>query len=79
MEQHGNMEIVNHSNGHRANLTFKPAGSNSKDLHRVEGIISDKSYVFVCIHNLSVYLSAKRIILIGRINCSTYMVSGRSL
>lgn len=43
MEQHGNMEIVNHSTGHRANLTFKPARSNSKDLHHVEGFIADKS------------------------------------
>lgn len=43
MEQYGNMEIVNHAKGYKANLTFKPAGSNSKDLHRVEGYIQDKS------------------------------------
>lgn len=42
MEQYGNMEIVNHSTGHRANLTFKQAGSNAKDLHHVEGYIADK-------------------------------------
>ncbi|KAK4871789.1 hypothetical protein RN001_015913 [Aquatica leii] len=43
MEQYGNMEIISHSNGYKANLTFKAAGSNSKDLHRVEGYIQDKS------------------------------------
>ncbi|XP_018577884.1 oxysterol-binding protein-related protein 2 [Anoplophora glabripennis] len=43
MEQVGNMEIVSYATGHRANLTFKSAGGNSKDLHRVEGFISDKS------------------------------------
>ncbi|KAJ8918761.1 hypothetical protein NQ315_015081 [Exocentrus adspersus] len=43
MEQVGNMEIVNHTTGHKANLTFKSAGNNNKDLHRVEGFISDKS------------------------------------
>jgi len=30
------------STGHRAILTFKPAGWFSKDLHRVEGFITDK-------------------------------------
>lgn len=44
MEQCGTMEIINHSTGHRAHLTFKPAGSNSKDLHHVEGYIADKKY-----------------------------------
>ncbi|KAK5639621.1 hypothetical protein RI129_012113 [Pyrocoelia pectoralis] len=43
MEQYGSMEIVNHSNGYRSNLTFKQAGSNSKDLHRIEGYLQDKS------------------------------------
>lgn len=43
MEQCGTMEIINHSNGLRANLTFKPAGWNHKDLHRVEGYIADKN------------------------------------
>ncbi|XP_037046475.1 oxysterol-binding protein-related protein 1 isoform X2 [Bradysia coprophila] len=42
MEQYGTMEVVNHSNGLRAVLTFKPAGWASKDLHRVEGFIIDK-------------------------------------
>ncbi|KAK9890339.1 hypothetical protein WA026_010433 [Henosepilachna vigintioctopunctata] len=42
MEQCGNMEIINHSTGHRAHLTFKTAGSNNKDLHRVEGYICDE-------------------------------------
>ncbi|KAK6619440.1 hypothetical protein RUM43_012197 [Polyplax serrata] len=43
IEQYGTMEVVNHSTGHRAILTFKPAGWFSKDLHRVEGFITDKS------------------------------------
>nr|XP_023016249.1 oxysterol-binding protein-related protein 2-like [Leptinotarsa decemlineata] len=43
MEQVGNMEITSHSSGHKAHLTFKQAGGNSKDLHRVEGFITDKS------------------------------------
>ncbi|XP_049776943.1 oxysterol-binding protein-related protein 1-like [Schistocerca cancellata] len=43
MEQYGTMEVVNHSTGHRAILTFKPAGWLSKDLHRVEGFIMDKN------------------------------------
>lgn len=43
IEQYGNMEIVNHSTGHTAHLNFKPAGWFSKDLHRVEGFILDKS------------------------------------
>ncbi|CAB3386943.1 Hypothetical predicted protein [Cloeon dipterum] len=41
MEQSGSMEIVNHRTGHRATLTFKPAGWFSKELHRVEGYITD--------------------------------------
>ncbi|XP_059473357.1 oxysterol-binding protein-related protein 2 isoform X3 [Neocloeon triangulifer] len=41
MEQSGTMEIVNHRTGHRACLTFKPAGWFSKELHRVEGFITD--------------------------------------
>ncbi|KAF4527966.1 hypothetical protein B566_EDAN014958 [Ephemera danica] len=41
MEQSGTMEIVNHVTGHRACLTFKPAGWFSKELHRVEGYITD--------------------------------------
>ncbi|XP_037911232.1 oxysterol-binding protein-related protein 1 isoform X2 [Hermetia illucens] len=43
MEQYGTMEVVNHTTGHKAILTFKPAGWASKDLHRVEGFITDKN------------------------------------
>ena len=43
IEQYGTMEVLNHSTGHRAVLTFKPAGWFSKDLHRVEGFIMDKT------------------------------------
>lgn len=46
MEQYGTMEILNHSTGHKAHLTFKTAGWNSKDLHCVEGYIADKSLVY---------------------------------
>ncbi|ENN76797.1 hypothetical protein YQE_06638, partial [Dendroctonus ponderosae] len=41
MEQCGNMEIVSNS-GYKANLTFKQARGSSKNLHRIEGHISDK-------------------------------------
>lgn len=43
MEQYGTMEIVCHQTGYRVTLTFKPAGWNSKDLHRIEGFISDRN------------------------------------
>ncbi|CAG9759335.1 unnamed protein product [Ceutorhynchus assimilis] len=43
MEQCGTMEIVSHLSGYRANLTFKQAGESSKNLHRVEGYIANKS------------------------------------
>nr|XP_024214050.1 oxysterol-binding protein-related protein 1-like [Halyomorpha halys] len=43
IEQYGTMEIVNVASGHKAILTFKPAGWFSKDLHRVEGFIMDKN------------------------------------
>lgn len=43
IEQYGTMEIVNVATGHKAVLTFKPAGWFSKDLHRVEGYIMDKN------------------------------------
>lgn len=42
MEHFGTLEIVNHTTGHKAVITLKPAGWNSKDLHRVEGFIVDK-------------------------------------
>ncbi|XP_067010631.1 oxysterol-binding protein-related protein 2 isoform X2 [Anabrus simplex] len=42
MEQYGTMEVHNHTTGHRAVLTFRPAGWFSKDLHRVEGFITDR-------------------------------------
>lgn len=46
MEQVGNMEIISHNSGYRANLTFKQAGGSSKNLHRVEGFVTDKKLVF---------------------------------
>lgn len=42
MEHFGQLEIVNHRTGEKAVITMKPAGSNSKDVHRVEGFIVDK-------------------------------------
>lgn len=42
IEQYGNIDIINHSTGHRASLHFKPATWGSKDLHRIEGYIMDK-------------------------------------
>ncbi|RWS09473.1 oxysterol-binding protein-related protein 1-like protein [Dinothrombium tinctorium] len=44
-EQYGNMEIINHANGLRAVLNFKPAGWFGKDLHRVEGFILSRDNV----------------------------------
>ncbi|XP_057377919.1 oxysterol-binding protein-related protein 1-like isoform X1 [Daphnia carinata] len=43
IEQYGTMEIVNHANGYRCELNFKPAGWYCKDLHRVEGFVLDSS------------------------------------
>lgn len=59
MEQYGNMEVICHTRagtpGLRAQLVFKPAGWASKDLHRVEGFIVDKKYVFYCRKILILY------------------------
>ncbi|XP_072939299.1 oxysterol-binding protein-related protein 1-like [Epargyreus clarus] len=42
IEQYGAMEVVCHGGaGLRANLAFKPAGFNNRDLHRVDGFITD--------------------------------------
>lgn len=42
IEQYGNMEVVCHGGaGLKANLCFKPAGFNNRDLHRVDGFIVD--------------------------------------
>lgn len=43
IEQYGTMEVVSHEHGLKATLTFKTAGAGNKDLHRVEGYISDRS------------------------------------
>lgn len=50
IEQHGVMEIKNHSTGHSAKLTFKSSASTEKDLHRVEGFVKDEKYVFKAIN-----------------------------
>lgn len=45
MEQNGTMEIVNHADGSKVVLNFKPGGwfsSNGSDLHTVEGFLVDK-------------------------------------
>lgn len=55
MEQYGTMEVVNHKHGLRAVLTFKPAGWASKDLHRVEGFIIDKKFVFIKLFGTNLY------------------------
>lgn len=44
MEQCGTMEIVSHASGHKATLTFKQARDTPKNLHKVEGYISDKRF-----------------------------------
>lgn len=44
IEQYGTMEVVSHEHGLKATLTFKSAGAGNKDLHRVEGYISDRRW-----------------------------------
>ncbi|ALC42643.1 CG3860 [Drosophila busckii] len=41
IEQHGVMEITNHTSGYVATLTFKSSTSSTKNLHRVEGFVKD--------------------------------------
>uniref|UniRef100_A0A1Y9H2P0 Oxysterol-binding protein n=1 Tax=Anopheles dirus TaxID=7168 RepID=A0A1Y9H2P0_9DIPT len=43
IEQYGMMEVVSHQHGMKATLNFKPSGWNNKDLHRVEGHITDRN------------------------------------
>lgn len=84
MEQYGSMEVVNHSTGHRALLTFKPAGWTSKDLHRVEGFIVDKKLVsifimdmmlFCCFTFFICYSQQLELITNGHINLATCNLS----
>jgi hypothetical protein len=43
MEQIGMLEIKQHGTGNlKAELSFKSAGLNNKDLHKVEGFILDQ-------------------------------------
>lgn len=42
IEQYGTMEIICKQSGLKAVLSFKPAGWANKELHRVEGFITDK-------------------------------------
>lgn len=51
IEQHGVMEIKNHTTGHSTKLTFKSSASTEKDLHRVEGFVKDEKYVFNVINS----------------------------
>lgn len=48
IEQYGTVEIVNHSNGDKCILNFKPCGLFGKELHRVEGYIQDKNKKKLC-------------------------------
>ncbi|XP_055631567.1 oxysterol-binding protein-related protein 2 isoform X2 [Toxorhynchites rutilus septentrionalis] len=43
IEQYGVMEVISHKHGLKSTLNFKPAGVGNKDLHRVEGFISDRN------------------------------------
>ncbi|XP_037082004.1 oxysterol-binding protein-related protein 2-like [Pollicipes pollicipes] len=45
IEQYGTMEITNHRIGDQCTILFKPAGWFSKELHRLEGFVADKSKV----------------------------------
>lgn len=40
-EQYGTMEIIGHTTGLRATIHFKSAGTTGRDLHRLEGFVSD--------------------------------------
>ncbi|XP_071502493.1 oxysterol-binding protein-related protein 1-like [Diadema antillarum] len=42
IEQYGTLEIINHKTGHKSTLNFKPAGWFGRDLHKIEGHITDK-------------------------------------
>uniref|UniRef100_A0A4W4G2R0 Oxysterol-binding protein n=1 Tax=Electrophorus electricus TaxID=8005 RepID=A0A4W4G2R0_ELEEL len=48
IEQYGNVEVINHRTGEKCFLTFKPCGLFGKELHKVEGYITDKSKKKVC-------------------------------
>ncbi|XP_022083401.1 oxysterol-binding protein-related protein 1-like [Acanthaster planci] len=43
IEMYGLLEMTNHKTGHKCFLHFKPAGWFGKDLHKVEGYITDKT------------------------------------
>ncbi|XP_055528806.1 oxysterol-binding protein-related protein 2 isoform X1 [Wyeomyia smithii] len=43
IEQYGAMDVISHKHGLKATLNFKTAGVGNKDLHRVEGYISDRN------------------------------------
>ena len=44
--KHGTMEIVNHSSKIKATINFKPYSWSSKELHKVEGYITDSQWVW---------------------------------
>ncbi|XP_076847732.1 oxysterol-binding protein-related protein 1 isoform X2 [Brachyhypopomus gauderio] len=48
IEQYGNVEVINHRTGEKCFLNFKPCGLFGKELHKVEGYITDKSKKKVC-------------------------------
>lgn len=43
VEFFGHTEIVNHKTGHKCSLNFRPAGWFGRDLHKVDGYITDKT------------------------------------
>ncbi|XP_028855920.1 oxysterol-binding protein-related protein 1 isoform X3 [Denticeps clupeoides] len=49
IEQYGNVEVINHRSGERCYLNFKPCGLFGKELHKVEGYITDKSKKKLCV------------------------------
>ncbi|XP_030830790.1 oxysterol-binding protein-related protein 1 isoform X2 [Strongylocentrotus purpuratus] len=48
IEQYGTLEIINHKTGLKSVLNFKPAGWFGRDLHKIEGHISDKQGKKLC-------------------------------
>ncbi|CAG0880371.1 unnamed protein product [Darwinula stevensoni] len=45
IEQYGTMEITCHRTGYKAQITFKPSGWFSRDVHKIEGFILDQKCV----------------------------------
>ncbi|EDV26897.1 uncharacterized protein TRIADDRAFT_22947, partial [Trichoplax adhaerens] len=41
IEQYGNLDVINHTNGYKCSINFKPSGWFGKDLNRLQGFVTD--------------------------------------